>query len=216
MISVAKYISAVFNPLVLPLIIFTVLAFKLETDPVVRFLVISVSLFFFSLLPLIILLWMKKHQSIESIDVRDRIARTRPFIYGILCMLAGSTMFLLLGLNHADVYQAVAMIGILNAVIAAVITTRWKISIHSMSMASSGVLLYFISGTNPLAWPPFTTSSILFILSIVFVTIFVQWSRVVLKHHTIAQVIAGALLAVILTILQLTLYFPEFSFGIFT
>jgi membrane-associated phospholipid phosphatase len=216
MLKTAKFISAVANPLVLPVVIFTVLAFRLEADPVDRFMVISVSMFFFSILPLVILLWMKKHDAIESIDVRDRIARTRPFIYGILCMLAGSTTFLLVGLHNADVYQAMAMIGILNGVVAAVINTRWKISIHAMGMASSGVMFFFMSGPNPLAWPSITSTSILFILSAVFVTIFVQWSRVVLKHHTVAQVIAGALLAAALTILQLNLYFPEFPFGIFT
>jgi len=216
MISTAKFISAAANPLVMTVIVFTILAFRLEADPVDRFLVILVSLFFFSVLPLIILLWMKKHDRIESIDIRDRIARTRPFIYGILCMLAGSTTFLLIGLDNAEIYQAVAMIGILNGVVAAIINTRWKISLHSMGMASSGVLFFFISGTNPLTWPSLTTYSVLFILSMVFITMFVQWSRVVLKHHTIAQVIVGALLATVLTILQLNLYFPVFPFGIFT
>ena len=45
-------------------------------------------------------------------------------------MLTGATLFTLLGFKNGEAYQALGMIPIVNAMLAAFITLRWKISVH--------------------------------------------------------------------------------------
>ena len=215
-IKVAKVISGVLNPLLLPLFVFGYCAHVLESDVRVKFVVISIGVFFFSILPLLILLAVKRRHKLSSIDIPIREDRTRPFLYGILSMLTGSAMFIIVGLQNADIYQALALISVLNAIMAAVITVRWKISIHAISITSAAVIIYFMSGGSPLVWPQFYGTSLYLVISFAVLIGLVLWSRVVLKHHTPAQVILGTIFGIVFTTLQLLIYFPVRDFDYFT
>jgi membrane-associated phospholipid phosphatase len=66
-----------------------------------------------------------------------------------------------------------------------IVTLWWKISIHASSMAGAATMLTALYGTVML--PTFL------------LLILVSWSRVVLRRHTTAQVIAGSLLSIVLS-----------------
>ena len=76
----------------------------------------------------------------------------------------------------------------INTIIVFVINLKWKISVHSMGLTGPTTALIFL---NP--W--------FFILGLF--GPLVMWSRVILKKHTILQVIAGSILGYILTAIQL-------------
>ena len=73
--------------------------------------------------------------------------------------------------------------------IVAIISYWWKISIHTASMACSLVALRYKFGA--------------IISPFYLLLLFVGQARIVLRRHTIAQAIAGALLGIVLTAIQL-------------
>lgn len=212
----ARHVSDILNPLVLPVAVFATAAIKLESNTASILKVTGIGFLFFTLLPLLILLIMKRAGHIDHIEVPAQSRRSRPFVYGLFCMLLGSIVFSESGLEHAVVYQAFALVSVVNGSFAALINLRWKISIHAMGMSTAAVLFVFLSGSNPLLWPEATPSLFLLTALLIAITVLVQWSRVVLQQHSVGQVIAGGTLAATLTILQLILYFPEVDISLFT
>jgi len=65
------------------------------------------------------------------------------------------------------------------------ITLWWKISIHASSLAGTVTFLTALYGA--------------IVLPAFLLVILVSWSRVVLRRHTVAQVVAGALVSITLT-----------------
>jgi membrane-associated phospholipid phosphatase len=92
---------------------------------------------------------------------------------GVLLMTLGGAPRDLIALT-------VSMFAALAAI--AVITFRWKISVHAAVSAGSAAMLVLVYGPVALATLPLVA--------------LVGWSRVVLRDHTVAQVIAGAALGV--------------------
>lgn len=210
----ARFITNLFNPLVLPLGLFWYAAARLEAEAATILLVVGNGVLFYAIIPLIILLLMRRYKLVDGMEVEQRELRLRPFIYGILSMLIGASLFTVIGLQNGEIYQALGMIPIVNAMLAAFITLRWKISIHAMSITTAAIVLFYLSGPVTMQWPPlsYAAAGLALLLSVIIVA--VQWSRIVLNYHTTAQVIAGVILAVILTLLQLLLYFPTLQIGI--
>jgi len=204
----ATIISAVFNPLILPFFVFGYASSKLESTAAGFMMVNSVGLLFFVLIPFLILVSMKRSQSVDSMDVSVREERHRPFMYGVLSMGAGLVCFQYLPLQHSLIYIILCMISINNTTVAAIINLKWKISVHAMAMSTAATIFYFLSGPITLNWPEFSTAAILLSISLFAIILIVQWSRVRLEMHTPSQVVAGTLLAIILTAIQLTLLVP--------
>jgi membrane-associated phospholipid phosphatase len=205
----ARVVSAVFNPLWLPLVVFGYAAFRLESDPLQILWVLLIGTIFFVVIPWIILIRLKSQQKIESIDIRDRVSRNLPFTYGLLSMGCGLIAFQYAPLNHNIIYIVLCIISINNTMIAALINLRWKISIHSMGMGTACTVLFFLSGNFPLQWPGVQFTSALFVVICVITIVAVQYSRVKLDIHTPAQVVAGGILSIILSITQLTLFLSK-------
>jgi membrane-associated phospholipid phosphatase len=65
-----------------------------------------------------------------------------------------------------------------------------------------------MSGPVTLSWPGSSSTSIALLIALFLLIMVLQWSRVKLNMHTPSQVVAGTLLAIILTTLQLTFLVP--------
>jgi membrane-associated phospholipid phosphatase len=74
-----------------------------------------------------------------------------------------------------------------GGVVVLLITLRWKISIHAGSAAGSATVLALLYG----AWA----------LPLLLGVAVIGWSRVVLGKHSWAQVVAGALVSGLITLL---------------
>jgi membrane-associated phospholipid phosphatase len=90
---------------------------------------------------------------------------------GLILLATGGAPHLLTG-YLAFMLASVALL--------AAVTTVWKISIHCAVASGSVVILALSFG--PLVWPAYA------------LVVLLGWSRVVLKDHTVAQVVAGAVL----------------------
>lgn len=116
---------------------------------------------------------------IKDIGLSRRQDRSGPFLVASIGMIVTLIVFFKIGV--ATEVLLFLMSGLLITLIAMVITMFWKISIHALAITA------VITTVNVLNQWHFW-----YLLA---VPLLVMWARVVLRRHTVAQVICGALLA---------------------
>jgi membrane-associated phospholipid phosphatase len=184
----AQVISTVFSPVTNPLITFSLLALadqQLDLAEKIEFSGIA-DLFASGLMTVCLFIFIRLGL-INSPDVPDRKQRSFPFIVAAIVLFAG---FLALSFAHAPrLIQGLMWCYATETLLVAIISYWWKISIHSAGMACSLVALTYQFGS--------------IVLPFYLLLLLVGEARIVLRRHTIAQVIAGALLGIVLTAMQL-------------
>ncbi|QUV82555.1 hypothetical protein J8C01_04290 [Chloracidobacterium sp. D] len=188
----SRILSDVFNPLVNAVVAFLVI---IATDPnaqgASKVLAAVVSVVFAAALPLSALLVMKQRGLITNVNIDRREQRTRPFILGILCYAVG---FFFLKLFHAPrLAQGLMFCYAVNTAVILAITRYWKISVHATGISGPLMALYYQLGAVVL--PYFSLIPL------------VCASRVVMRKHTVGQVVAGTALGLTATAAQINLLF---------
>ncbi|MGB9978656.1 PAP2 family protein [Methanobacterium sp.] len=146
---------------------------------------------FAGILPvLLVFSWIevKRHHGQKiDIDIPERKDRNYPLIIVILSYFIGAAI--LYSINAPSMTTVLMFSYFSNTLIIFFINLYWKISIHAMGVAGPTTVLIYTFGP----------------IGALFAAIIpiVMWSRVYLKRHTVGQVITGALLGFILTILQI-------------
>lgn len=185
--KIARIISTLFVPPSLTVLIFTYFAFALEEQFYKSAIVFSVALFFGFILPVIMFFYMRKHKMIADSDATIKEQRTTPFFIAILMYLAGLFVLVYAGTNIITISFWFCYIS--NTLIVISINKFWKISAHALGVAGPlGAITY------ALGW-----SGFLFVILL----ILVGWSRLKLKVHTPAQVIAGSIMGFVFTYFQI-------------
>jgi membrane-associated phospholipid phosphatase len=146
-----------------------------------------VTVFFLSVGPLLYIIVGVRLGKFSDLDVSVRSQRTWPFVFGVASALVG--LFILALTGGSRNLETLLLITTLSGTILMVVTLWWKISLHASSVAGAATLLTAFYGVIML--PAFL------------LVVAVSWSRVMLRRHTIAQVTAGALLGIVLTVLIL-------------
>ena len=141
------------------------------------------TLFFLTLGPMIYIIIGVRKGWLSDVDVSRRTERAGPFLFGISSVALG--LLLLHYVNAPRNLETLLLITTISGVIMLMVTMWWKISIHASSMAGAATMLTALYGAAML--PTFL------------LLILVSWSRVVLRRHTTAQVIAGSLLSIVLS-----------------
>ncbi|MBE0566191.1 MAG: hypothetical protein IH621_09555 [Krumholzibacteria bacterium] len=129
------------------------------------------------LFPLGALVVMHRRGEVRDLELTRRDQRTAPLLLTLLC--AGLSLFAqaIGGAPAPLVSLAVAWTALVLALL--VVTRRWKISVHTAGLAVAGALLWKLHGSP--AWLLAGVTAL-------------GTARVVLGRHTVAQVVAGALL----------------------
>jgi membrane-associated phospholipid phosphatase len=188
--SLAEILSLVFNPPIVATPTFLVLILLQKSEnPILLFLI---TMTFGTIVPLIVVVGLTKHGTIPDIWASKRETRFVPFSGAIGSYLLGSLV--LVALRSPALITAMMLCYGGNTVIMMLISLKWKISIHATGIAGPLTALVFALGI--IAVP-----LLLLILP-------VGWARLTLKAHTPMQVIAGALLTVLITWVQLGFYTP--------
>lgn len=186
----AKFISSVTHPPLLSIPTFIIINYYLLGMN--KSLGITlVCLIFAALIPVITSLILIKRMKID-IDITDRTKRTFPLLFAVGSYIIG--FFVLYYLNAPSLTTALMFIYFSNTLIILFITLSWKISIHAMGVAGPTVALTYLFGYKGVIFG--------------FLIPLVMWSRVKLNKHTTAQVLAGALLGLTLTAVQLYYLVP--------
>ena len=201
-LKIAKIISTLTNPpiICIPLffIICLVLSFENGSFDFSKFMILElISLIFASALPMaIILLWAKKLNT--DSDISNREDRFTPLIVGIISYFIGFLVLLTLGID--DFLTALLLCYSINTGVVLLITTKWKISVHTTGLSGPVAALILLLG------PIGALFGILYPILI--------WSRVLLKKHTLAQAIAGGVQGFFLTVLEMYLFINLFNFNV--
>lgn len=187
--SIARYVSLILSPAVVSLPLIGLVAQYKAHDPWLALGYGLLVLFFISIGPFgYILIGVRRGKFVDA-DVSDRSQRLHPFLFGLASASIGLIALLLL--HGPKSLQTLLLFTLISGTILTIITQWWKISIHASSLAGAVTLLTFLYGAIML--PAFL------------LVVLVGWSRVVLKHHTLAQVIVGATLSTLLAVIVLTL-----------
>jgi len=139
--------------------------------------------------PIGYLVWMVRKGKLTDLDVHLREQRGGPMIATLLGL---GIAWLVLHFGGAPSYlKLLAGTSLIQTILLAMITLRWKISFHTSTAAGMTVMVLSVLG-KPAA-------------PLVITVPLIAWSRVKLRHHTPAQTIAGTALgsAVFLTAILL-------------
>ena len=191
---IARVISTLLVPPSFPLILFTLFAFKYETDPHKILLLVLVTITFSFSFPIILFIILRKMGRIVNSDATIKEERTFPFIISILFYVVGILILIKAQINIISI--AFWFCYISNTIFIIIINKYWKISAHMMGAAGPFAAVCFVYGLSAL---PF-----------IIILFMIGWSRIYLKCHNIYQVLAGGLLGFTSTLLQM-----QFITGIF-
>ena len=186
---IAKIISVIFNPLVVSPFVFYILIFN--DHNINNYLFFLIAVFFSSILPFSSILYFKKIGKISSLEAPIRKQRLELLM---MSSLFNSIAFVLLKYFYAsNIVQGLMFCYAINTAVTWLITRYWKISIHMIGLGGPFVAL-FLSGYNNL-----------FFMTLIIILVY--FSRIKLKAHNHAQLIAGTFLAMVLAYIELRYLF---------
>jgi len=184
----AEAISAMLSAPLIAIYTFAFLIyFKHPSSPI---LLLTISFLFGSILPLATIIYMAKRGIIPDINASDRQTRMKPFIGAIASYLTGVAALTLVG--APQILIALMVCYFVNSLVMMAITRTWKISLHASGIAGPATFLVHELGLTML---PF--------FALLLPT---AWARIQLGEHDLNQVMAGALLTIGLTLMQLELF----------
>lgn len=188
-VRIARHISNILSPMAVSLPFIFLVAFYHASSPFSAVGYACMTLFFLSVGPMLYILYGVRTGKFTDVDVSVRSQRAGPFLFGLTSALIGLLVLALIGGPRN--LQTVLLATILTGILYMAITLKWKISIHASSLAGALTMLTALYGTVVL--PAFS------------LVVLVSWSRVVLRRHTLSQVIAGSLVSVTLASVVLAL-----------
>ena len=188
----AEVVSRIFNPLINPVIAFAVLLFgapgvtsNMTWDA--RLFYFAIATMFSSVIIFAYIRYLKYKQVINSAELIVREHRINPLTLGVLSYAVG--FFFLTLFDAPSIVRGLMFCYITNAIVVLLVTRRWKVSIHTATIANSLTAIVFQFG-----W---MMAPILALVPIV------GLARVKLKRHNELQVAAGGLIGVVMTAVQL-------------
>lgn len=186
-IIAARVLSMVFTPFYLSLVGLTALftfsylslmpwAYKLS--------VLGMVYIFTILMPTLIIHFYRHHQGWTLIELGKKERRMVPYIISIVCYFAG--YYVMHRLNIPHFMSNILMAALVIQILCALINVWWKISTHTAAIGGvAGALPAFaaIFGFNPIGW----------LCTVLILAGMVGTSRMILRQHTLQQVVAGFL-----------------------
>lgn len=209
----ANALSYVINPLILPPIAFGVILWHFGAPPAEIVHVVLVALVFFTVLPLGYLIYLVQRGLAESIEVRQRAARFRPFLICIGFYLVGLAVLTWTAETAQPLLLALAALYPVNTFILLLITLWWKISVHMVGLAGFISVLLYVSLLVSDALAPREGSLLqaATVLPLIALIPQLMWARVRVEAHSVGQVVAGAAFGLLVPYLQLELIVRHFG-----
>ena len=186
--KIASSISALMNAPLITLATFIPLILKFgKGDAWDLFYITS---FFGCLLPMIGVVILLKKNFISDFYATNKDERFIPFLTTIFSYLLGTITLMIVG-APAQITALMACY-IINGIVLATITLKWKISIHASGVTSPVTALVYFLGTR--------------LLPLFLLVLPVVWARLELNAHSKWQLTMGALISTVLTWAQMVFY----------
>jgi hypothetical protein len=186
--SFAEALSFIFNPPIVAAAAFLFLIIALR--PANALTLAWITVIFGAVIPLGIVYELSRRGTIPDIWASQRETRIIPFS-GALVSYAFGSLALIFARSPA-IITSLMFCYFGNTFIMMLISLWWKISVHASGIAGPCTALVYSIGA-------IATPLLLLIVP-------VGWARIRLKAHTLPQVVAGALLTVLITWVQMGFY----------
>ncbi len=188
-VRVARHVSNILSPAAISVPFVMAVALYHTRNILAALTYACVTLFFLSFGPMAYIIVGVRRGKFTDVDVSIRSQRLRPFLFALASTLVGLGV---LSLIHAPKnLETLVLISIISGLVMMFITLWWKISLHASSLAGVLTMLTALYGNS--------------ILPAFMLVVLVCWSRVVLRRHTIAQVVAGSIVSIALATVLLRL-----------
>ena len=188
--KVAVFISRVFNPLYVAVPALLAAFIEVSPDLAHAFMWWGIYVMFSTVIPVVDLTVRLRLGKISDYHITKKEERTAPMVMAVGYLTVAAVLMYVLDAPPKIV--AASVTGVLLIVVSLIVTLWWKISLHAMGMFETYSLLVLVFGT----W-----TFVLYNLYLPVMVAAVCWSRLYLKKHTPAQVVAGALVGSLLPVL---------------
>ena len=189
--TIGRILSYFFHPMVISTFTFWFIIYQTEITIDKSNFIFFLSFFFSVILPIVIVLYLKIQGLITDIDASNQKERLLPMAFGALFFLIG--FITLRQLNSPMIIQGIMFCNLINTILVWLITKYWKVSIHTLSIASA-ITIFWILGYKYV---------IMMFLMLALTTI----SRILTNSHTLSQSIVGIIIGIVSTYSQLVLLF---------
>jgi len=187
---IANKTSNILNPFLVSLVLILLLSFKSTSSALdaVKWLLVSLAI---TILPVLsVIIYLVRKQRLESPFTNVRKQRTKIYLVAGACAGIGCIIFPYLGAPLA--LRAAFVAGLSAVVVFMCVNLLWKISLHTAFVTASVTVLIILYGS-------------IAAVTVVLVPL-IAWSRIELKHHSPAQVAAGAFLAALIVVVVFYLF----------
>ena len=186
-------LSYLIHPMVISFVTFLYLIYYSNIFIEDKNLIFMLCLTFSTISPIATFYFLKKNNLISDLDASKKEERLMPMAFGALFFLLGFVTLRML--NAQLLIQGIMFCGMINVILAWLITNYWKISIHAITLSSS-ITIFWIFGYQ----------NVLIIILILFILII---GRVLAQAHDLNQIMAGIFLGIISTFICYTNLFLQ-------
>lgn len=193
-ILTARVVSMLFTPFYLPLLGLVALFFLSYLNqylPSYKFFVLAVVYFFTILLPTLLIHLYRRYQGWSLIELGAKERRVVPYVISILCYF--SCLYIMEQMHTPYFMRSIVVSALIIQIGCALINVWWKISTHTAAIGGVAGALFVFSEVfrfNPTWW---------FCLVLIIAGILGS-SRMILRQHTLAQVVGGFFLGLVCAI----------------
>jgi len=183
--------SMVFMPFYLPivgLVALFVFSYMNMLDLGYKLTVLLMAYLFTILLPTLLIHYYRKHQGWTLFDLSVKERRLIPYLISILCYFTCYYLMTLMGIPQF--MSLILMAALTIQVVCAIINIWWKISTHNAAIGGvAGALLAYslLFQFDPQGW----------LCLVLIIAGLLGTSRMILRQHTLGQVIAGFMVGLI-------------------
>lgn len=191
LIITARVISAVFTPFYLPLLgLLALFMFSyLSLLPLFyKLTVLGIVFFFTVLLPTTLIRIYRHCQGWTLVELGQRERRMVPYVISIICYFI--SIYVMDKMHIPHFMSNILLVALIIQIVCALINVVWKISTHMAAIGGvTGALaaFSFFFHFNPLWW----------LCLLVFLSGVLGTSRMILRQHTLSQVVAGYLIGLL-------------------
>ncbi len=140
------------------------------------------------LMPILFIAWRVHGGKISDLHMKERQERIVPFAVSIVCAILAWEVLRLM--NAPSILPLIAAVTLVELIVMLVITFAWQISMHAMSISVAVVATGIVFGAAPALF----VSPLLPIVGA---------ARLRLERHTLAQVVAGAIVGALIPLVVL-------------
>lgn len=200
----ARLISDLGNPLLMPPAVMLGACLLLGEPILNTLIVVTTAVVCYTLLPFGLTLYLFNTGMIDSLDLPLRETRTVLYAFSIVTAAIAPLVIYFLMLSAHPFLFILALVFLANLSIAFLLNLKWKVSVHSASVAVAGTV-YGIMFLWQITFFPVITL-ILSLLHLLLLLPVVMWARHHLSVHSVTELLGGTVAGVLLTLIELNIF----------